>query len=414
MHSISDYYSAVQLRADRWSELRETVDRLTRQQDDSAESPRLIRQAEALFEALGPIEMYWAFPGMAAFDHLRRQLQHHNWDDLAFSIRRTVRALTSGAYRRRTIPLARGEAEGDEIEDEASLPLEARALSRPYFEVLIVDELTEHQERWLKASLGRMRRSEDAFVYEPVVVPSLEDALIAILFNPNIQAIEVRLTALSGDVRKFRPYRTVSGQWLDFTRVPSMSPKLVLNQPAADAFEEYHVPAEMRVGGASANVTPQFVGVVDDGDIQPRAYVRLDELTTWLPPSRMADPNTGGEMRLLMTQGEGGSVGWHWCMSNLPGNDEFLRLAAKLEKTVVEDEIYHGPEEIKELAASFDPAQSLPWDETLNLAREMRYLDVRERNEQFMYPLGEAELEDIRRGIFEDTLAPSNIYAAVA
>jgi hypothetical protein len=44
----------------------------------------------------------------------------------------------------------------------------------------------------------------------------------------------------------------------------------------------------------------------------------------------------------------------------------------------------------------------------------MRYLDVRERNEQFLYPLGEAELEDIRRAIFEDTLAPSNIYAAVA
>ncbi len=118
--------------------------------------------------------------------------------------------------------------------------------------------------------------------------------------------------------------------------------------------------------------------------------------------------------RLLMTQGEGGSVGWHWCMSNLPGNDEFLRLAAKLEKTVVEDEIFHGPEEIKDLAASFDPAQALPWDETLNLAREMRYLDVRERNEQFLYPLAEAELEDIRRAIFEDTLPASNIYAAVA
>ncbi|MDY7090384.1 MAG: ABC transporter permease [Actinomycetota bacterium] len=117
------------------------------------------------------------------------------------------------------------------------------------------------------------------------------------------QAVEVRLTALSGDVRKFRPYRTVSGQWLDFTRMPSMSPRLVLNQPAAEAFERHHVPAEMRVGGAAANVTPQFVGVVDDGDNQPRAYVRLDELSTWLPPARLADPNAGGEMRLLMTEG---------------------------------------------------------------------------------------------------------------
>lgn len=117
------------------------------------------------------------------------------------------------------------------------------------------------------------------------------------------QAVEVRLTALSGDVRKFRPYRTVSGQWLDFSRVPALSPRLVLNQPAAKAFEQYRVPAEMRVGGAAANVTPQFVGVVDDGTMEPRAYVRLDELTTWLPPSRMSDPNASGELRLLMTEG---------------------------------------------------------------------------------------------------------------
>ena len=33
-----------------------------------------------------------------------------------------------------------------------------------------------------------MRRSEDQFVYEPVIVPSIEDALIGILFNHNIQS----------------------------------------------------------------------------------------------------------------------------------------------------------------------------------------------------------------------------------
>ena len=69
---------------------------------------------------------------------------------------------------------------------------EARALTKPYFEVLIVDNVSEHQERWLKSSVTNMRRAEDEFVYEPVVVPSLEDALMAILFNYNIQAIVVR------------------------------------------------------------------------------------------------------------------------------------------------------------------------------------------------------------------------------
>ncbi len=192
MHSVGDYYSAVQLRSDRWSALREVVDGLSHLGPGDAGAGTLARRAEELFEALSPIEMYWAFPGLAAFDHMRRQLDHRNWEDLAFSVRRVVRALTSGAYRRRTIPLARGDGDAEEIEDEATLPIEARILARPYFEVLLVDEMGEHQERWLRSSLARMRRNEDAFVYEPVVVPSLEDALIGILFNHNIQAVVVR------------------------------------------------------------------------------------------------------------------------------------------------------------------------------------------------------------------------------
>ncbi|MGR3629480.1 MAG: aminotransferase class I/II-fold pyridoxal phosphate-dependent enzyme, partial [Sulfitobacter sp.] len=50
----------------------------------------------------------------------------------------------------------------------------------------------EQQERWLRSNVTRMRRSEDPFIYEAVVVPSLEDALIAVMFNHNIQAIVVR------------------------------------------------------------------------------------------------------------------------------------------------------------------------------------------------------------------------------
>ncbi|WP_433296018.1 ABC transporter permease [Actinoplanes sp. CA-030573] len=120
--------------------------------------------------------------------------------------------------------------------------------------------------------------------------------------GPKGEAVEVRLTALTGDIRVFRPFRLESGRWLDFGTLPAMAPHLVLNKEAAKGFERHHVPAEMRVGGAAANLTPQFIGVVDDGDQQPRAYVRLDELTNWLPPAGFSDPTYGGgELRVLMT-----------------------------------------------------------------------------------------------------------------
>jgi len=190
MHSMNEYSSAIQLRSDRWSALREAASALTRSPQEKEEQ-NLKNKIEALFDSLAMIEAYWAFPGMAAFDHMRRQYEHGNFDDLAFAVNRVTRALTTGAYRRRHIPLDRDTADHEE-DDEAMLPPEARALAKPYFEVLIVDNVNEQQERWLKSNVTRMRRSEDPFIYEAVVVNSVEDALIAIMFNHNIQAIVVR------------------------------------------------------------------------------------------------------------------------------------------------------------------------------------------------------------------------------
>lgn len=191
--SLGDYYSAVQLREDRWSALRDATDQLHRfSAEGAARADSATPKAKALIDALTPIEMYWAFPGRAAFEHLRRLLDTKQYKDLAFSVRRIARALASGAYRRRSVPLVQGDGDYDDSDDEMHSSIESRSMQRPYFEVLIVDETTDYQERYQRQSLQKLRREEDAFLYESVVTPSLEDALIAILFNHNIQAVVVR------------------------------------------------------------------------------------------------------------------------------------------------------------------------------------------------------------------------------
>jgi len=117
--------------------------------------------------------------------------------------------------------------------------------------------------------------------------------------GPKGEAVALRLTALTGDIRVFRPFHLQSGRWLDFTTVPALAPRLVINREAAKGFSRHHVPAEMRVNGAVDNITPQFIGVVDDGDPQPHAYARVDELTNWLPTTGLADPNTGGQLQVM-------------------------------------------------------------------------------------------------------------------
>lgn len=112
-------------------------------------------------------------------------------------------------------------------------------------------------------------------------------------------AIELSLSALTGDIRQFRPFRPVAGDWLDFSTGPSLSPGIVVNLEAAKGFSRNRVPAEMRITGATANPTPRIIGVVDDGNPQPTAYGRADELGNWLP-TPTGSGNSGPGLQIML------------------------------------------------------------------------------------------------------------------
>ena len=63
---------------------------------------------------------------------------------------------------------------------------------KPYFEVLFVDKDAREEVGALRRGFKRIIRREDDFVYNIVAVSSFEDALIASLFNYNIQACVIR------------------------------------------------------------------------------------------------------------------------------------------------------------------------------------------------------------------------------
>ncbi|WZB69718.1 hypothetical protein WJ968_26940 [Achromobacter xylosoxidans] len=61
-----------------------------------------------------------------------------------------------------------------------------------YFEVLIVDEMSASEEDALRRRVQRKRSADDDFIFDVVVVPTFEDALIATLVNFNLQAVVIR------------------------------------------------------------------------------------------------------------------------------------------------------------------------------------------------------------------------------
>ena len=66
---------------------------------------------------------------------------------------------------------------------------DGNAPHRPYFEVLIASPANPETWPAFKEELRKLRRSEDAFLYETVFVGSFEDTILGTILNGGIEAV---------------------------------------------------------------------------------------------------------------------------------------------------------------------------------------------------------------------------------
>ena len=84
------------------------------------------------------------------------------------------------------------DAEGDaEMPDLLPPGFGETSARRPYFETLIVTGIPAANWSNLAAEWRKLRRSVDAFIYEPVFTGSFEDAFCAAMINPDLAAVIV-------------------------------------------------------------------------------------------------------------------------------------------------------------------------------------------------------------------------------
>jgi len=189
--NLDFYHSPTQLRFDTWHRLEEYTSRLDKKQMRETDIVSLRKKAGDAVALLQTIENYSAFPSSEDFKLLWQLFEQQDYELLARIVARIVRALTGGTYRSRQINL-RAPTENQGREEVSQYYDEESNQQRPYFEVLFVDENSQEDVNHIRNGLRNMRRPEDQFIYDIVVVPSLEDALIAVLFNYNIQAAVIR------------------------------------------------------------------------------------------------------------------------------------------------------------------------------------------------------------------------------
>jgi arginine decarboxylase len=183
------YNSLWQLRNDAWSSLEESAAQLVLGCAQQRPVEPLTDTVTGLLDTLGPIERFWAFPGTQAFARMRRLFTAAKYDRFAAVVSEINRALASDSYR--TNPAWELGAD-DDAYDRDVLPMEQARLDKPYFEVLVVEDMSEQAEAALREELRRWRRPDDPFVYEIVVVPSIDDAIMAARLNFRLQACIVR------------------------------------------------------------------------------------------------------------------------------------------------------------------------------------------------------------------------------
>ncbi|WP_429951442.1 aminotransferase class I/II-fold pyridoxal phosphate-dependent enzyme [Leucobacter allii] len=175
--------SSWRLRSDAWEYLRYAVKRLALGGDDRS---ALAADSEILrsLRALETVELYWAGFGQQYVRDIGDLLEQGDFRTALDRIGRVVKRL-------------RGEAQGDEAFDEYAdeqerIEFAADTDPRPRFEVLVVDETTAADREAMRGDAQRLRAPADSFIYEYVIVPSADDAVAAVLTNPNILACVVR------------------------------------------------------------------------------------------------------------------------------------------------------------------------------------------------------------------------------
>ncbi|HEY5769922.1 MAG TPA: hypothetical protein VIS71_08755, partial [Terrimicrobium sp.] len=171
-------------RADRW---RDTVGLARAWSSGRADKAAV----EAAFAELGPIEDFHAFPGPQLMGALEERLRSGDAASFTALVRRVSAAIVTRDFKF-------DSAEWSTVDDVTDTPAEVLPPTlgggearRPYFEMLMVAPgATTHAAQQI-AEMRRLRRPEDAFVYETVPVSSFEDAICGAIINPDIAAVTI-------------------------------------------------------------------------------------------------------------------------------------------------------------------------------------------------------------------------------
>src|SRR5579871_3339411 len=171
-------------REDRWRDLVDVAKKWSAGTGNRAAFEPALNEAAA-------IEEFHGYPGPSLMTALRNRADADDASGAAALAWRIASALLTRSFRQHASDWDPHSDALSAVPDVLPPTLGRADAARPYFEVLIVTGAP--YERWasIAAEWRRLRRPQDQFIYEPVVVGSAEDAVCAAMLNPDLAAVVI-------------------------------------------------------------------------------------------------------------------------------------------------------------------------------------------------------------------------------
>ncbi len=187
-YKAKNYFNIAQYRSDSWNNLKLAANYFSKNDFEKFESEEFIKRIKKSFKTLYLIEKYFAYPGQAYIQELEKFYNQKQYGAFIQSINDVVRSLVSESYRsNRTATLSAEKRKQMLKESQAQIQRKQN-----YFEVLFVDDIKEDDKSRLKRKFETLKSDKEQFTYDVIQLSNVEDALIALLFNPNVQACVIR------------------------------------------------------------------------------------------------------------------------------------------------------------------------------------------------------------------------------
>lgn len=181
---LDQFFTVAEARQDRWRKLLSAA----RAWEASRTEAKRASVASS-FAELRQWEDFFAYPGPALLQTLGRRIAEGDTTGTTRLVQAISAALLTHSYRTSAADWESEEVSPGSMSEKLPIAADGHTPHRPYFEVMIAT--VARPETWaaFREELRKLRRSQDAFVYETVFVGSFEDAILGTVLNGGLEAV---------------------------------------------------------------------------------------------------------------------------------------------------------------------------------------------------------------------------------